>query len=225
MSDEKPVRTRKKSEPAPVGRAIKPVKASPVLVSPMLVSPVVSPPIAPVIVPETVSLPETESPKEIVMAEVVTLEKIIPGMEKATTDAVAQAKVGYEQFQTKIQTMMEKQMKSMAEVTEFTKGNVEAMIESAKAATSGAETLATQFVETSKVAMEEAQTALKSMATARTPNELIQQQNDFAKAQFDKAVANWSKVTETWMKVAGEVVQPLSNRMALAAETVKKSVA
>lgn len=159
------------------------------------------------------------------MAEVVTLEKIIPGVEKATNDAVAQVKAGYEEFQTKFQTMMEKQMKSMAEVTEFTKGNVEAMIESAKAATSGAETLATHFVETSKTSMEEAQAAFKSMASAKTPNELIQHQNDFAKAQFDKAVANWSKVTETWMKVAGEVVQPISNRMALAAETVKKSVA
>ena len=158
------------------------------------------------------------------MAEVVTLEKIMPGMEKATADAVAQAKAGYEQFQTKFHSMMEKQMKSMAEVTEFTKGNVEAMIESAKAATSGAETLATQFVETSKVAMEEAQTAFKSMATAKTPNELIQQQNDFAKAQFDKAVANASHLTETWLKLAGEVVQPISSRVALASETVKKSI-
>lgn len=168
---------------------------------------------------------ETDKSKEIEMAEVVTFEKFIPGAEKAATDAVAQVKAGYEEFQVKMQSMMEKQMKSMADVTEFTKGNVEAMIESAKAATSGAEVLATQFVETSKAAVEEAQTAFKSFATAKTPNELIQQQNDFAKAQFDKVVANWSKATETWMKVAGEVVQPLSNRMALAAETVKKSVA
>ena len=208
MSEEKPVQPRRKATTSSSGKARKPATL--------------------VVQPASASVAETVSPsvsEEMVMAEVVTLEKIIPGVEKATADAVAQAKAGYEQFQTKFQSMMEKQMKSMAEVTDFTKGNVEAMIESAKAATSGAETLATQFVETSKVAMEEAQTAFKSMASAKTPNELIQQQNDFAKAQFDKAVANWSKVTETWMKVAGEVVQPLSNRMALAAETVKKSVA
>jgi phasin family protein len=50
-------------------------------------------------------------------------------------------------------------------------------------------------------------------------------QNEFAKAQFDKAVANMSHFSETWMKLAGDVVQPISSRMAVAAETVKKSIA
>ncbi len=168
---------------------------------------------------------ETHSRKEYVMADVVSFEKIIPGMEKATTETVAQMKAGYEEFQVKFQTMMEKHMKSMADVTEFTKGNFEAVVESAKAATTGAEVLANHFVETSKVAVEEAQAAFKSMAAAKTPNELFQHHNDFAKAQFDRAVSNWSKVSETWMKVAGEVVQPLSNRVAVAAESVKKAVA
>ncbi len=148
-----------------------------------------------------------------------------PAMEKATADAVAQAQAGFEQMNEKVREMMEKNMKSMTEMTEFAKGNVEAMIESAKAASAAAEALTTHFVATSKQSMEEAQVALKSMTAVKSPNELMQFQNDYAKAQFDKAVAGWSQLSETWMKLAGEVVQPLSNRMAIATDSVKKSIA
>lgn len=153
-----------------------------------------------------------------------TTEAAAPAMEKAAVDAVAQAQAGIETMNEKVCDMMEKNMKSMTDLTEFTKGNVEAMIESAKAATTAAETMTLHFVESSKKSMEEAQAAIKSMTSAKTPNELMQFQTDFAKGQFDKAVANWSQMSETWMKLAGEVVQPLSNRMAIASESVKKSM-
>lgn len=154
-----------------------------------------------------------------------TLETVVPAMEKATAEAVAQAQVGIEQMNEKVREMMEKNMKSITEMNEFAKGNVEALIESAKAAAAGAETLATHFAETSKASFEEAQTAFKSMSALKSPNEVLAAQQEFAKSQFDKAVANWSHVSETWMKLAGEVVQPISNRVALATETVKKSMA
>ncbi len=153
-----------------------------------------------------------------------TIEDAVPVLEKATADAVKQAQAGFENMNEKVRDMMEKNMKSMTEMTEFAKGNVEAMIESAKAATTAAETMTSHLVESSKKSMEEAQAAIKSMTSAKTPNELMQFQTDFAKTQFDKAVSNWSQMSETWMKLAGEVVQPLSNRMALAADTVKKSM-
>ncbi|WP_199553473.1 phasin family protein [Sandaracinobacteroides hominis] len=154
-----------------------------------------------------------------------TLETVVPAMEKATTDAVAQAQAGFEQMNGKVREMMEKNMKSITEMNEFAKGNVEALIESAKAAAAGAETLTTHFVESSKASFEESQAAFKSMTALKSPAEVLAAQQQFAKTQFDKAVANWSHVTETWMKLAGEVVQPLSNRVALAQETVKKSMA
>ena len=153
-----------------------------------------------------------------------TIEATGPAMEKAAAEAVAQAQAGFENMNEKVKTMMEKNMKSMTDMTEFAKGNVEAMIESAKAATTAAETMTTRLVEASKTSMEEAQAAIKSMTSAKTPNELMQFQTEFAKSQFDKAVSNWSQMSETWMKLAGEVVQPLSNRMALAADSVKKSM-
>ncbi len=153
------------------------------------------------------------------------LEAVAPAVEKATTEFLAQTHAAHEQASTKVRELMEKNMKTMNEMTEFAKGNLEALIESAKAAASGAEAMTTHFVESSKKSAEEAQVAFKSFASAKTPNELITAQNDFAKAQFDKAVANMSHMSETWLKLAGEVVQPLSSRMSLAAETVKKSMA
>lgn len=153
------------------------------------------------------------------------LEAVVPAVEKATADFVAQTQAAQEQVADKVKELMEKNMKTMTEMTDFAKGNVEALIESAKAAAAGAETLTTHFVETSKKSAEEAQAAFKSFTTAKTPNDLITAHNEFAKAQFDKAVANMSHFSETWLKLAGEVVQPISNRMAVAAETVKKSVA
>lgn len=163
---------------------------------------------APKMVPEMKEAPMT--------TETLTkpFEAIAPAVEKATAEMTA-----------KVKDLMEKNMKSMTEMTEFAKGNVEAMVESAKAAAAGAETLTTHFVETSKKSMEEAQAAFKTMTAAKTPNELMAAQNEFAKAQFDKAVANMSHFSETWMKLAGDVVQPISSRMAVAAETVKKSIA
>ncbi len=153
------------------------------------------------------------------------LEAVVPAVEKATADFMAQTQAAQDQMTVKVKEMMEKNMKTMTDMTDFAKGNVEALIESAKAAAAGAETLTTHFVETSKKSAEEAQAAFKNFTSAKTPNEFMAAQNDFAKAQFDKAVANMSHFTETWMKLAGEVVQPISNRMAVAAETVKKSVA
>lgn len=221
----KPVR-KPSAVKAVVKPAVKPVpaaKPTPAVVATPAASavavPVASAPLAPIAAP---------APKEKPMPTETytkTIEAVVPAMEKAAADAAAQVQAGAEQMNVKMREMMEKSMKSMTEMTEFAKGNVEAMIESAKAAAAGAETLTTHFVETSKKSVEEAQAAFKSMTAAKTPNELIAAQNEFAKAQFDKAVANMSHFSETWMKLAGEVVQPLSNRVALATETVKKSMA
>lgn len=176
-------------------------------------------------VPAPVALPNRKDPVMNAEALAKPFEAVAPAMEKVAADIVAQTQAAQEQMSAKVKDMMEKNMKSMTEMTEFAKGNVEALIESAKAAAAGAETLTTHFVETSKKSAEEAQAAFKTMTAAKSPNELMAAQNEFARAQFDKAVANMSHFSETWLKLAGDVVQPISSRMAVAAETVKKSIA
>jgi phasin family protein len=210
--------------------ALKVVDAKPLAVSLPKPAPVVTRKPAPtkktaaVAAAATVAPPRLKEMKMTTETMTKSLQAAAPAMEKATADAVAQAQAGYAQMNEKVQAMMEKNMKSMTEMTEFAKGNVEAMIESAKAATAGAEKMTAHFVETSKTSMEEAQAALKAMTGVKTPNELMQYQTEFAKTQFDKAVASWSQLSESWMKLAGEVVQPLSNRMAIAGDSIKKNI-
>jgi phasin family protein len=217
MADAKPARkSAPKTPKAAAANAAKPeVAAKPAALK--AVAPEAAAPVPPP-VPETVPMnAETNFAK--------TFETVAPAFEKATADAVAQAQAAQEQFAEKLKELMEKNMKSVTEMSDFAKGNVEALMESAKAAAAGAETLTTHMVEASKKAAEEAQAAFKTMSASKTPNEFFAAQNEYAKAQFDKAVANASHLTETWLKLAGEVVQPLSSRVALATETVKKSIA
>ncbi|MFN3591890.1 MAG: phasin family protein [Thermaurantiacus sp.] len=159
-------------------------------------------------------------------AETVTknVEHATKTVEKATKDAMAHGQAQLDQMNEKATEVMEHAAKSVGEMTDFTKGNVEAMIASAKAATTGAEVLAKEMAEQAKARFEATSTAWKTMMAAKTPNELFQYQNDFMKSQLDASIAAMSQMTETMLKVAGDVTQPLSNRMALAAEQMKKTL-
>jgi len=169
------------------------------------------------------SLPETIRKEFTMNAETVikSLEAISPAVEKVTADAIAQGKANLETVVGKGQEFMGTATKSMSDMSELAKGNVEAMMASAKAATAGVETLAGFVVEHGKKSFEEATAAMKAMAAAKTPTELFQLQNEFAKGRFDQAVAAWSQMSETWLKVAGDVAQPVSSRVAVATEHMK----
>ncbi len=172
------------------------------------------------------TIPETIRKEMSMNAETVlkSLEAITPAVEKVTADALAQGKANLETVVEKGQEMMGTAVKSVTEMSDFAKGNVDAMMVSAKAATSGFETIASMIVEHSKKSFEEATSAMKSMAAAKSPAELFQLQNEFAKSRFDHAVAMWSAMSETMLKVAGDVAQPMSSRVALAGETLKGMV-
>ncbi len=118
---------------------------------------------------------------------------------------------------------MEKSSKLGEEMTEFTKGNVEAFVASGRIAAKGAESLAQEAAEYGKKSLESATTAFKSFSTVKSPTELFQLQSEYAKTSFDSAVAEASKMSEAWIKIAGEVFQPLSSRAAIAAEKMKIS--
>jgi len=149
------------------------------------------------------------------------LEAITPAVEKVTSDAMAQGKANFETAVEKGQEMMGHAVKSMSEMSEFAKGNVEAAMASAKAATAGIETIVNTVVEHGKKSFEESTAAMKAMAAVKSPSELLQLQNEFAKARFDHAVSVWSHMSETWLKVAGDVAQPMSSRLAVAGDHLK----
>ena len=138
-----------------------------------------------------------------------------------TTDK-AQAMFG--DMQGRMKSTIEKSAKAGEELVDFAKGNVEALMASARVAAKAGETFGQDAADYSRKSFEQATAAFKSFATAKSPTELFQLQSDFAKASFDQAVAEASRMSETMMKFAGDFAQPLSNRYALAAEKMKTLV-
>ena len=72
-----------------------------------------------------------------------------------------------------------------------------------------------------KARWEAATAHAKTLAAVTSPTEFMSVQGDYLRKQFDAAVADFSKSTEFYMKLAGEIVAPVQNRYAAAAEQVK----
>ena len=124
-------------------------------------------------------------------------------------------------FNDRAKAALEKTAKAGEELSEFTKGNIEALTASAKTAAKGAESLGQEIADYGKKSFETASATMKSLTSVKTPTEIFQIQSDYAKTSFDSAVAEASKFSEAWLKLAGEVFQPISTRYALAAEKFK----
>lgn len=128
-------------------------------------------------------------------------------------------------MQTRAKASVEKSSKLVEEMSDFAKGNVEAVMTSGRIAAKGAETLGQEAVEYGKKSFEGAAAAFKGMVAAKSPTELFKLQSDYARASFDAAVSEGSKLSEAWLKLFGDIAQPLSTRVALAADKIKAPVA
>jgi phasin family protein len=111
------------------------------------------------------------------------------------------------------------------ELTEFTKGNVEALVASTKVAAKGVENLGQEVAELSRKSFEEASAALRGFSEIKSPTDFFRLQTEFARGQFDTLVAESAKMSEAMIKLAGDVAQPITNRYTVAAERVKNAVA
>lgn len=122
-------------------------------------------------------------------------------------------------------TAVEKSSKMAEDMTELTKGNVEALVASGRVAAKGAESMTHEAAEFGKKSFESATGAFKSFAAVKSPTELFQLQSEYAKTSFDSMVAEASKLSESMLKLMGEIAQPLSSRYAVAAEKIKSASA
>ncbi|MEH3107991.1 MAG: phasin family protein [Sphingomonas fennica] len=145
----------------------------------------------------------------------------LKGYMTMATAAPQNAQAMFGEINDRAKGMMEKTSRMGEEMVEFTKGNVEAIVASARVAAKGSEALVQDAAEYGKKSFEQATAAFKGLASAKSPTELFQLQSDYAKTSFDAAVAEASKTSEAMLKLMGEVFQPLSNRYAVASEKVK----
>ena len=139
------------------------------------------------------------------------------------TDFVATAKEVAADLQTRVKGAYAKTAEVAAEVTEFNKGNVEAVVESGKIFFAGAQELVKDNVETGKVVVETVTADAKKMLEVKSPTELMQMQGELARRNFDAIVSFGSKRTEAWLKLYNDAFAPISNRVSIATEKLTKA--
>jgi phasin family protein len=210
-----------KSKPLPI--AAKPMLAKPPIASkpsasPARVIPKPAPVFKPVITSETpitTAVPLIAPPTTEGKATVnETFTKIENNAQNFATDAT-----------TKVKAAMEKGTKGIAEIVEFSKGNIEAVAASGKIAAKGAEEIAKYATDYGRTSIEKANASAKQFAAIKSPTEFFQLQTEMAKSSLEAFVGEASKFGENYMKLLGEIAQPIQSRYALAIEKVKTAVA
>lgn len=159
-------------------------------------------------------------------------ERLKEGTEDMATQTAEAGNVAADRFQTilgdtngRAKAAVEKGQKLVEELTDLTKGNVEALVESSKIAVRGVETLSQEAADYGRRSFEEASAALKSFAEVKSPTDFFKLQGDYARSAFDSWVAQSSKASEAVIKLAGEVAEPITTRYSVAAERVKSATA
>lgn len=152
------------------------------------------------------------------VAEETTMNEAIKTM---TDKAQADTRAAFEQASHGAKDAMDKGKQALADMNEFTKGNVEAVVESTRIAFKGLETLAQQRAAFAKQSFDTTAAHVKSLVEVRSPTDFFKLQGDYMRSSMDSLVAETSRSTEAALKLAGEVAQPIQNRFALAAEKIK----
>ena len=140
-----------------------------------------------------------------------------------TADFTKTVKEAAADAQTRLKSVYDKGAEVGADVVEFHKGNIEALVESGKILAAGAQDLGRTYVEDAKGAVETVTADVKKVAAVKSPTELFQLQGEIARRNFDAAIAAASKNTETFIKLANDAFAPVSTRLSLVAEKISKA--
>ena len=143
---------------------------------------------------------------------------------KATTeDFTAKIKDVVADAQGRAKTAFDKTSAFASDYGDFTKGNVEALVESGKILAAGLQDMGKSYVAEGKSAVETMTADVKELAAVKSPTDFFKLQGELLRRNFDAAVAATSKNSEAAVKLAGDVFAPISTRVSLAVEKVKKA--
>lgn len=144
-------------------------------------------------------------------------------VKETATNAQSRVKDASETAQARLKSAYGTTSKMASEATEFTKGNVEAVVESGKILASGMQNMGRDAFAGSKAAVETMSSDAKAFAAVRSPTDLFKLQGEIARRNFDTMVSTTSSNTKKMVKLASESFAPISNRVSLAAEKVSKA--
>lgn len=140
-----------------------------------------------------------------------------------TTEFTDKLQTTFKDAAEKAKAAFEKSQGAFGEAGEFAKGNVEALVESSKILASGLQELGKGYVSEGKASFETMSADIKDLASAKSPTEFFEKQSALLRKQFDAVVATSSKNSEAFLKLANEAFQPISTRVSLAVDKLKKA--
>ena len=144
-------------------------------------------------------------------------------VKKTTEDFSSKIQDAVKDAQDRAKTAFEKSQAAMGDANEFSKGNLEALVETGKVLASGMQTMGKSYVEEVKSAFTTMQADAKELTSVKSPKEFVELQSKLARKYFDSVVAYNSKSAEAALKLANEAFQPISSRVSLAVEKVRKA--
>jgi hypothetical protein len=216
-----------KAEAVAVPKEVPPVPeaipAEPVAVAPEPVVATVPPPPS---IEET--LPATaEEPAPVPAAAEgnTVMTDVMETTKKIAEEAKTKFESAFADINAKAKASVEKSTKAIGELSDLTKGNVEAFVESGKIAAKGVEALGQDAAEYSRKNFEKATATLKSLAAVKSPTEFFQLQSEMMSSAFDSFAKETAKSSEAMLKLAGDISQPISTRVSIVTEKVKSLAA
>lgn len=126
---------------------------------------------------------------------------------------------------SKGQDLAAKSQRATQELTDLAKANVEALAEAGRIAAAGVKAIGQDVLASSRDGLEQASSAVRTLAEAENPTEFFQLQSELVRSSFDRFVTQSSQLTERMVKLAGEAIQPISNRASVNAERVNELMA
>lgn len=210
----------KREAPAPAA------KPAPVVPAPEPTPVVAAPEPAPIAavqapVPEPVQASAPVPTAAVPATPVVKEDTMATNFEQTAETATAKGQAVFADMNDRAKGVMEKGAHAVEEMNAFAKGNIEALVESSKIAAKGAEEIAKYSADYARTTVEKANATARQFAGVKSPTEFFQLQSEVAKTALDSLAAEGAKFAENYLKLLGEIAQPLSNRVALAADKVK----
>ena len=150
-------------------------------------------------------------------------DKIMATTKTQTTDFTARVKDVVAGAQDRAQTVYAKGTEYFGDYTAFNKGNLEAVVASGKILAGGMQDMGRTYVAEARTAFATMTADVKEVAAVKSPTELFQLQGKMLRRNLDSAVSYTSKNTEMMVKLANDVFAPLSSRVSLAVEKVRKA--
>ena len=116
---------------------------------------------------------------------------------------------------------VEKTLSALNEANTYSKKNLEAVVASATASAKGAEALGAQAMAFSKAMFDTNVTAAKSLAGAKSIQEVVELQTAYAKSALETYMAEVGKMSETVAASVKDSLKPLNERVTAAVERLQ----